>query len=326
MTFDVIIVGGGAAGLTAALYSARRGLSVAVISQDIGGQASTTSIVENYPGFDLIDGLELMLKFKTQAEKYGAKILVDEVTNIAKPADDFIVTTATAEYSAPALILAHGLTHKHLNVPGESELIGKGVSFCATCDAPLFKGKEVAVVGGGNSAMDAALVLAQWSPNVTLITHHPEFRGEKVLIERVMATSHIRRIVNGVTKEIHGETVVDGISVEHSGAIEKISVQGVFVEIGFTVNPALMKDLVALDARNQVIVDPLTNGTNISGLFAAGDVTVIPQKQIVISAGEGAKAALSVHQYLQALGKTARTGTVDWGVGTPLHHAIPPTQ
>lgn len=318
--YDVIIVGAGAAGLTAALYSARRGLSTLVLSQDIGGQASTTGTIENYPGYDLVDGFELMMKFKTQAEKYGARVMLEEVMSVKKVADGFTVTSANGNYSSTALILAQGLTHKRLNVPGEEEYIGKGISYCATCDAPLFKGRSTAVIGGGNSAMDAALLLAHFCPSVTLVNHNAEWRGEKVLIDRISATPTIRQILNAETKEIRGEKTVTGVVIEHQGRTETLSVGGVFVEIGFTVNPALMKELTDLDQRNQIIVDPLTNGTSVPGLFAAGDVTTIAQKQIVISASEGAKAALSVHQYLQASGKIKRTGLVDWGISTPMRH------
>lgn len=318
--FDVIIIGGGPAGLTAALYSARRGLSTLVLSQDIGGQATTTGTVENYPGIDLADGLELMTKFKTQAEKYGAKVVLEEAMALEKTEQGFSVTSANGVYESTALILAHGLSHKHLDVPGEKEFIGKGVSYCATCDAPLFKGKDVIVVGGGNSAMDAALLLARFCSKVTIMTRNNEFRGEKVLMERMGDTKSITQILNGVTKKIIGEKSPTGIVIDVGGTEQTIPVQGVFVEIGYTVNPKLMAGIATLDKRNQIIVDPLSNGTDVPGLFAAGDVTTILHKQIVISAGEGAKAAISVDGYLQALGKKPRTGNTDWGVSTPMHH------
>ncbi len=317
---DVIIVGAGAAGLTAALYTARRGLSTLVLSQDIGGQAATTATVENYPGFDSVDGLDLMMKFKAQAEKYGAQVVLDEVTKINRRDNEFLVRAVSGAYAAPTMILAHGLTHKRLDVLGEERLRGKGVSYCATCDAPLFKGKAVAVVGGGNSAMDAALLLAQFCPRVYLLTSNDEFHGERILIDRLAQTAAIQTLTNAVTKEIHGAETVTGFTYETLGAVKQLDVQGVFVEVGYTVNPALMKDLVTLDARNQVIIMDSYNGTNVPGLFAAGDVTTIAQKQIVISAGEGAKAALGVHHYLQALGRVKKTELVDWGVGTPMHH------
>lgn len=323
--YDVIIVGAGPSGLTAALYTARRGLSVLVLSQDIGGQAATTGTVENYPGFDLIDGYELMTKFRTQAEKYGATIILDEVMKLEKISDGFIISTATNSYQSPALILAQGLTHKHLDVPGEKKFIGRGVSYCATCDAPLYKDRPTVIVGGGNSAMDAALLLAHYSPQVTIINHNAEFRGEKVLIERMNAQPTIRQLLNTETKEILGDDNISGVKIQRDGVEEVVPAAGVFVEIGFTVNPALMKALTTLDGRNQIIVNTTTNGTSVPGLFAAGDVTTIANKQIVISAGEGAKAALGVHQYLQSAGLIKRSGTVDWGVSTPMRHLDSPS-
>lgn len=317
---DVIIVGAGPAGLVAALYASRRGLSTLVISQDIGGQAATTGTIENYPGVDTIDGLELMMHFKRQAETYGAKILLEEVTSVAKHDDEFSIQTHVGTYTSSAVILAQGLTHRHLNVPGEEKFIGRGVSYCATCDAPLFQGKRVVVVGGGNSAMDAALVLSKYASDVTIVTVNEEFRGERVLIDRMQAMPNITAITQGTMKSVDGEDAVSGVTYLHDDQTKSLPVDGVFVEIGYTVNPGLMKDVVALDGRNQIIVDPATNGTDVPGLFAAGDVTTIAQKQVVISAGEGAKAALAVDQYLQRLGRKPRSGITDWGVSAPLHH------
>ncbi|MBI5467058.1 MAG: FAD-dependent oxidoreductase [Candidatus Kerfeldbacteria bacterium] len=321
---DVIIVGAGPAGLTAALYAARRGLRTLVVSQDIGGQAATTASVENYPGLEHVDGLALMMSFKAQAEKYGAVIAIDEVRAVTKTGDDFTVVAANQTATAPAVIFAQGLTHKHLEVPGEDRLIGRGVSYCATCDAPLFKGKSVAVVGGGNSAMDAALLLALWCPTVYLLTRHAEFRGERVLIDRVQSAKNISVVTDVVTTAIHGDASVNGLSYERHGTTQRLEVSGVFVEIGFTVQPALMKGLLPLDDRHEIIISDGTNGTSVPGLFAAGDVTTIRQKQIVISAGEGAKAALAVHQYLQSRGIAPRAGIVDWGVTTPHRFEHPP--
>ena len=319
-TYDVIIIGGGASGLTAALFTSRRGLKTLVLSQDIGGQASTTATIENYPGFEVIDGLELMTKFQRQAEKYGAEVRIDEAIRLQKSDDGFTVTSAAATWGATTVILAHGLTHKHLDVPGEEKFIGHGISFCASCDAPLYRAKKVVVIGGGNSAMDAALLLANFSADVTLVTQHAEFRGERILIDRLSTAPNIRVITQGMTKEILGDEKITGVVIEHEQQTETIPAEGVFVCIGFTINPKLMKDITELDDRQQIIVDAQTNGTSIPGLFAAGDVTTIPQKQVVISAGEGAKAGLSVYQYLQSIGKVPISGRVDWGVSTPLRH------
>lgn len=318
--FDVIIVGGGASGLTAALYAGRRGLSTVVLSQDIGGQASTTAEVENYPGVDPIDGLVLMTKFQRQAEAAGAAIHLEEVLKVARPDDLFTVTTTAQAYRGRSVILAFGLTHRHLNIPGEEKFSGHGVSYCATCDAPLFKGKTTVVVGGGNSAMDAALLLSKCCPAVSIVTVNKEFHGERILIERLAATPTITSYTQARPKAILGDQAVSGLMIEHEGQEKTLPADGIFVEIGYVVNPQLVKELVELDPRRQIVIDPQSNGTSVPGLFAAGDVTTIPQKQIVISAGEGAKAALSAHQYLQSIGQAAISGRVDWGVKTPLRH------
>lgn len=318
--YDVIIIGGGAAGLTAALYAARRSLKTLVLSQDIGGQASMTADIENYPGFDMVDGLELMTKFRKQAEKFGAEVKVEEAQKIERLGDDYRVTSSIGAYDGHAVILSFGLTHKHLGVPGEVEHIGKGVSYCATCDAPLFKGNPVVVVGGGNSAMDAALLLAKLCPEVHLLTKNDGLRGERVLIDRVAQTPTIKVQYGVNVTHVHGSDRVSGVTVANGdGAEQKITVSGVFVEIGFTINASLIKDLVELDGRKQIIISD-DNGTSLPGIFAAGDVTTIDQKQIVISAGEGAKAALAANQYLQARGLIKKGVKIDWGVKPPSHH------
>lgn len=320
MNVDIAIVGGGAAGLTAAIFSARRGLRTLVITQDIGGQAATTAHVENYPGVAPIDGYELMKTFQRQAETAGARIRIDEVNGIARHGDEFRVTAGAETVDALVVILAYGLTHKHLNVPGEARLIGRGVSYCATCDVPAWRGQPVAVVGGGNAAMDAALLSAAVGCPVTLVTTHPEFRGERVLIDRVAASPKIKSVTDANVVEILGDAAVTGLVYEQGGQRQKITVDGVLVQIGFTVRPDLVRGLTDLDPRNQIIVNPSDNRTSVPGLFAAGDVTNVNQKQIVISAGEGAKAALGAYQYLQGLGRIGRGGVVDWGVATPHRH------
>ena len=259
------------------------------------------------------------MSFKSQAEKYGAKVVLEEVQKITKTEDGFAVVSVSGEHQATTIILTHGLTHKHLNVPGEEKFIGRGVSYCATCDAPMFKDKEVMIVGGGNSAMDAALLLSKFATKVTIGTVNGEFRGERVLINRMNETPSITQLTNIKVKEITGDDTLNGITIEVDGVEKNIPAGGVFVEVGYTVNPKLMADIVPLDQRNQIIVDLITNGTSVPGLFAAGDITNIVQKQVVISAGEGAKAALSVDKYIQSLGQKPRTGDTDWGVSTPVH-------
>lgn len=323
--YDVIVIGGGAAGLTAALYTARRHLTTLVVSQDLGGQAATTALVENYPGLEPIDGLILMKKFRTQAEKFGAGVKLEEARSVKKNDDGFLITTTHGEYRAAAVILAYGLTHRRLNVPGEERLAGHGVFYCATCDGPRYKGGQVVVIGGGNSAMDAALLLSRLDNTVALVTVNTELHGERVLIERLQDDPRITVYTTAITKAITGQNAPTGVVIEHQGQTIDLPAEAVFINVGFVVDTRLIKGLVDIDNRHQVIIDPHTNGTSVPGLFAAGDATDIPHKQIIISAGEGAKAALGVYHYLQSIGRAAKSGSVDWGVSTPLRHADIPT-
>jgi len=313
MVYDVIIVGGAAAGLTAAIYTARRAMKTLVITQDIGGQAATTSDVENYPGFELIEGPELMQKFYKQAEKSGAEFVIEEVKEVKKEGDIFKVVNNTQTYETRAVILAFGLTHRHLGVPGEEGLIGKGVSYCVTCDAPLFKNKDVAVVGVGNSALDAAELLSKMAKKVYLIHRRDKFRGEQILVDRVKAAENVEILYESKVIEIKGEQLVNSIivaNVKNEQQKKEIPVNGIFVEIGFKVKADLIKNLVKLDNNNQIVITA-DNETSTPGVFAAGDVTNISYKQIITSAGEGAKAALQAYKYLNA-GKSSAVG-IDWG-------------
>ncbi len=317
--FDVIIVGGGAAGLTAALYASRRAMKTLVVTQDIGGQAATTNEIENYPGIGLIDGPALMNNFKEQAAKFGTEFEYAEVVAIEKNINsegklNFIIRTNTNEFVGHSLILAYGLTHRHLGVPGEKEFGGKGVSYCATCDAPFFKGKTVAVVGGGNSAVDAALLLAKICPKVYLIHRRQEFRAEAVLLDQ-LKQPHIELVLNSEVKEIKGETIVKGLvvyDVENKNKEREISLEGVFVEAGFVVNSSIIEGLVELDERKQIKIN-LQSETSQRGIFGAGDITTIGHKQIVISAGWGATAALKAYEYLQKE-RGFRGVNIDWGL------------
>lgn len=316
MKYDVIIIGGGAAGLTAAIYTARRAMKTLVISQDIGGQAATTLLVENYPGFESIGGTDLMLKFKKQAEKFGAEFVFDEVSRVEKKEDYFIVQTASGPYETETVILAFGLSHRHLNVEGEEKLIGRGVSYCATCDGPLYKGKTVAVIGGGNSALCSAQYLADLASKVYLIHRSDEFRGEEIMANQLKASPKVELVVNSVVTNIIGEQKVEALTVAEARNPQKlknIPVEGIFIEIGFVVKSGFIKDLIEVDEKNQIKVSS-NNETSVPGIFAAGDVTTVTYKQIVISAGEGSKAALQAYSYLQK--KRGKSGTmIDWSTG-----------
>ncbi len=327
--FDAIIVGAGAAGLTAAIYASRRAMRTLVISQDVGGQAATTDEIENYPGVDFSAGPELMEKFHAQGEKFGARFSFQEVTRI-EPGDDetgkpiYTVHTATESFVGHTVILAYGLTHRHLGVPGEERLQGRGVSYCATCDAPLFKGKTVAVVGGGNSAVDAALLLAKLCPKVYLVHRRADFRAEAVLVEQ-LKQPQIELVLNSKVKEVTGEQRVNGLVVYEAADATKersLAVSGVFVEVGFVVNSKLIEGLVEVDQRKQIKIT-LDSETSRPGVFAAGDITTIAYKQIIISSGWGATAALRAYEYLQKV-KGFRGVSIDWGmVKPPPQVAVP---
>ncbi|MFH0952390.1 MAG: FAD-dependent oxidoreductase [Patescibacteria group bacterium] len=317
--YDVIVIGGGSAGLTSALYTSRRGLKTLVVSQDIGGQAATTMDIENYPGFDFVEGPELMNQFKKQAEHYGAQFVMEEVKKISPVGDNmeapiFEVKTNNNQWHTHAIIMAFGLFHRHLEVPGEEELTGKGVSYCATCDGPLFKDKTVAVVGGGNSAAESALYLADICKKVYCIHRRDKFSAEDVMIDRVKKHKNIELFMEHQVDSIIGTNKLEKINIKSAtdpSQTRSLEVDGVFVEIGFIVKKDLGEGLVDIDKKGQIIINA-DNETSRAGIYAAGDVTTVPYKQIVISAGEGAKAALSAHKYLQAKGIVKGTA-IDWG-------------
>jgi thioredoxin-disulfide reductase len=312
--YDVIIIGGASAGLTAAIYSSRRAMKTLVLTKDIGGQLSTTPDVENYPGYEFIEGWTLSDKFKKQAEKFGAEVVFAEVSSVNKEGEDFVIMAAEKKYVARTVILAFGKTPRNLDVPGEYEYRGKGVSYCATCDMPLFKKKTVAVVGGGNSALDAAIYGSNVAEKVYLIHRRDQYRGEQVLIDRMNAIANIEPIYNAIVKKVKGEQFVTAITIEdvNTGEERDVIVNGVFVEIGYVVKAEFVKHLVEMNERSEVITDKHMM-TVTPGLFAAGDLTTSIYKQAVISAGEGCTAALAAYEYL--LKKQGRTAvTADWGI------------
>ena len=305
--YDVVIVGGGPAGLTAALYASRRSLKTLVLTRDLGGQAAKTFDIENYPGITHITGIELAKSMKDQAERFGAEIKFEEAKKIL-PLDDgnYTIETINNKYNTKCIILAFGKQPRELGIPGEEEFKGRGVSYCATCDAPFFRGKTVAIVGGGNSALDAAILTAGIADKVYLI-HRSRFTGEDILIERVQGSKNIEIIMPDEISKIEGENIVKSITLK-SG--KKLDVDGVLVEIGYVVDRSLADGLIKINDSNQVITSDSLE-TSLTGIFAAGDLTTTPYKQIVIAAGEGAKAALSCYDYIQR--KDGKKGIIgDW--------------
>lgn len=317
MVYDVIIVGAGPAGMSAAIYTSRRSLKTLVVSKDIGGQAAATDTIENYPGYELISGFELMQKFMTQAQKTGAEFISGEVIKIEKIDDEYLVTTAVSEYRAKALILSFGLTPRDLDVPGEKELMYKGITHCATCDGPLFKGKDVIVVGGGNSALEALEYMSKIANKVYGVVRGEKYKGEQILIDKAVQASNVEIFYGTKVKEVKGEGRVSSVIVtsalnDDPTSDKELSVQGVIIEIGFIAKTSWVSNLVTMNEKKEIIVDR-DNGTSDPGIFSCGDVTDIAYKQAVISAGEGAKAALQTAKYLASKSGARPILGTDWG-------------
>ncbi|MCK5474622.1 MAG: thioredoxin-disulfide reductase [Candidatus Aenigmarchaeota archaeon] len=298
-TYDLIIIGGAAAGLPAALYAARRKINTLVITEDTQGQTGTATTIENYPGFLEISGIELMAKFKEQAKKSGANIVFDNVKKLKKSGDDFEIETTYSKYSAKSVIISAGKSPRTLGVPGEENLKGRGVSYCATCDGPFFKGKKIAVVGGGNTALEEAEYLSKIAEKVYLIHRRSDFRAEEAVVHHIQKIKNIEFVLDSIPKEINGENKVEAIVVENTILEDKktIPLDGVFVSIGYIPKTDWIKDFVKLDDYGQIIVTKKCE-TSKKGVFAAGDITNIRDKQTIIAAAQGVTAALSAYDYL----------------------------
>ena len=303
--YDVVIVGAGPAGLTAAIYTTRRALKTLVISKDIGGQLSLTDDIENYPGFKSIGGIELAQKFQEQAVGTGSEFLFEEVTEIVKSdvreEGGFVVKTITdKKIKTKTIILGFALTPRALDVPGEKELTGRGISYCATCDGPLYKDKNVVVVGGGNSAMDAGEYLSKIAKHVYMFVRGDKFKGEKVLAQQIHDADNIKVFFGAKAKEVKGKDRVESfVYTDIDGKENEIKVDGIFIEIGHLASTKWLIPLgLGIDEHNQIKIN-FNNETNIPGIFAAGDITEITYKQAVISAGEGSKAALQAYKFIQ---------------------------
>ena len=301
--FDLIILGAGPAGITAAVYAARKRLNLLMLTGDIGGQAAWSGDIENYTGFNMISGPELAVKFDEHIKQFKIPIKEsEEALSLTSAGGVFTVTTAKGKYSANSVIIASGKRSRELNVQGEKEFKNKGLTYCATCDGPLFAGKEVAVIGGGNSALDAAIQLARYCSKVNILNNTEKLGGDEVMREQVLKNPVVS-VINGVkVVSILGEKAVSAVRVESALKVQsEIPVKGVFVEIGLLPNSEFAP-LVNRNGSGEILVD---NGcaTSIPGIFAAGDVTDVAEKQIIIAAGEGAKAALAVFKYLVTNGK-----------------------
>lgn len=306
---DFLIIGAGAAGMSAALYGARSGLDTRVIDESgAGGQAVLIDSLENYPGiFPAVNGAELSETMRAQAEAFGAKFTAASVTAIDKKDDFFYIKTAGDEFRAYSVLVATGAEHKTLGVEGEADFYGRGVSYCAVCDGPFFRGKTVAVVGGGDSACTEALFLAKLASRVILIHRRDEFRAQKVYVDRIHAAENIEILVNTVVKKITGGDAqknggaVNGILTANvsSGAEKQIDTDGVFIFAGMKPRTKLL-DILKKDSGGYIVTDDAM-ATAVPGLFCAGDVRAKPLRQIVTACADGATAAFSAEKYIDGL-------------------------
>jgi thioredoxin reductase (NADPH) len=298
----VLILGSGPAGLSAALYAARANLEPVVLTgMELGGQASLTNIIENYPGFpDAVGGQELSELFQKQAEKFGARVEYDTATDVDLSEHPFRVKTYNGEYLAETLIIATGAQATHLNVPGEKELTGRGVSYCATCDGWFFKDKDVVVVGGGDSAIEESLFLTRYAKSVTIIHRRDSLRAGVILQQRAFSHPKVKFIWDSAITEISGEEKVTKVNLKNlkTGEITELPTDGVFIFIGHIPNTQMFANSLKLDERGYIKTN-ITLSTNIPGVYVAGEAGDPNFRQVITSAGMGAAAAMQAIKYLQ---------------------------
>lgn len=298
--YDLLVIGGGPAGLNAALYAKRKGLTTGIITQRIGGQLLNTSSVDNYLGISQVSGEELSEKYLSHLKELEVGILEEaEVTKIEKIDKIFNTTLKDGTlFQSKTLLLATGSAPRKLEVPGEVEFSNRGVAYCAICDAPLFKDKNVIIAGGGNSAVEAAIDVAKFATQVTLV-HRSQLRADQILIDHMMNQSNITVFLQTQILQIVGDDKMTGVKVlnKENSQERVIDADGIFIEIGNLPSNYLVKDLVPLNQQGEVVVDE-KNMTRLPGLYAAGDVTQMPYKQIVIAVADGAKAALAANEYI----------------------------
>lgn len=303
-TESVVIIGAGPAGLSAALYAARGELKPLVLTgMQPGGQAALTHSIENYPGFpEGVGGTEIGDLFQKQAERFGARVEFDSAVSVDFTSRPLIVRTYNGEILAKSVIIASGASSVHLNVPGETELAGRGVSYCATCDGWFFKDKEVIVVGGGDSALEEAIFLTRYATKVTILHRRDELRAGAILQTRARSNSKIHFIWDSVVREIRGEDKVTSVLVENvkTGEQTDVSTDGVFIFIGHTPNNEMYKGQLEVDEKGYLRVDTHMR-TSVEGVFACGEAADAHYKQVVISAGMGATAAIAATRYLETL-------------------------
>ena len=309
--YDVIILGAGPAGLSAAIYAARKVLKTLVISGNIGGQVTWTYDIDNYLGFSQVNAQDLIRKFREHVEKYGVETIIGQEVISADITGRIkrVTTKDGRSFYGKTLIIATGGQHRRLNIPGEKEFLGRGVSYCSTCDAPLFADATVAVIGGGNSALEAVIDLMPIAKHIYLVSL-TELTGDPMLQDKVKKSPIVDIFVRHKPVAILGKQEVEGVEILslEENKTKTLAVEGVFVEVGIMPNSSLFVDVLATNERGEIIVDEMCR-TGVAGVFACGDVTSVPYKQVVVAAGEGAKAALSAYSYLiNRAGKSPSSG------------------
>ena len=302
MTYDIAVIGGGPAGLSAGIYGARAKLSTVIIEKMYpGGQAAITHLIENYPGFvDGIGGSELTESMKNQAERFGAKILNGEVEDIKKQASLFYVKLKSETVEAKSIILAMGAEPRKLDVKGEKEFTGQGVSYCATCDGAFYTDMPIVVIGGGDTAIEEAIYLTRFASSVTVVHRRDQLRATKILQDRAFKNEKIKFIWDSVVKEIKGKDMVEEVVLKNvkTGEESSVFVNGVFSAVGYVPNTASIKGLVKLNDRGYVITDDKM-ATDIPGIFAAGDIREKSLRQVVTAVSDGAIAAVEAEKYIE---------------------------
>lgn len=301
MRYDVIIIGGGPAGLSAAIYSARGGLKTAVFEKGmIGGQINVTEDVENYPGFEKpLSGFELTSKMQAQAERFGANIIEEEIIALGMEGLCKVIETDSDKYRAKSVIICTGAHPRRLNVPGEERLTGRGVSYCATCDGALYRDKVVAVVGGGDSAIEEGIFLTRFASKVIVVHRRDELRAQKIIQERAFANPKMEFVWNSVIQEIHGDTKVSKLEIVNrlTKEITMMPVDGLFIYVGILPNNDLLESRIELDSAGFVLTDEYMH-TNVPGIYAAGDIRHTVLRQVVTATSDGAIAAWSAEKWI----------------------------
>lgn len=303
--YDLLIIGGGPAGAAAAVYAARKLLKTALITNEFGGQSVVSAEIQNWIGTPAISGEEFAKKLKEHVSAYAGDVVEiiegHKVARLEKKDSHFVATTEKgAAYEGKTVLITSGGSRRKLNVPGAAEFDNKGLSYCASCDGPLFSGMDVAVIGGGNAGFETAAQLLAYTSSVTLLQNGPEFAADPTTVKKVLEHPKMRAVLNAETTEVHGDTLVTGLTFKdmESGKEEKIDVSGIFIEIGMVPSTNFAEGLLTLDAYKRIVIDPTNQKTNVPGIWAAGDCTNVLYHQNNIAAGDAVRALEDIYLYL----------------------------